>query len=157
MKKKAFTLVELLIVVVIMGILATFVVLMLGNATKKTRDARAKRSIESVRDAIEQYVAANEDVALNGPSTGNGFGAATITVSTGSSIDTKLKAGGATGFSSDPDDARSNPVKVKFTAAGYTITGQSSNSNNKCWYVIKDDNGTITNNFSDTPPTANCL
>lgn len=161
MRKKAFTLVELLIVVVIIGILATFVVLMLGNAAKKTRDARAKRSIEAVRDGIEQYVAATETLDLKGD-----FGDVPLPAVPGGDLDVKLKANGATGFSTDAQDSRGNPVKVRFTAKEeYTITAVSTETHGRCWKLMKNVDGVITSNllmsikdedFND-PVTSGCL
>jgi prepilin-type N-terminal cleavage/methylation domain-containing protein len=59
-KTKAFTLIELLIVVVIIGILATFVVITLKNARTKAIDAKAKDSVQKVAESLEQYKAIND-------------------------------------------------------------------------------------------------
>ena len=155
MKNKAFTLVELLIVVVIIGILATFVVLALGSATKRTRDARAKRSIESVRDAVEQYMAAVEDADLT-----SAFGSATLEVKPGESFDSILKSSGATGFSSVPTDAKGNPIRFQATSSStYRIEGRTSGNNegsaNRCWFVLKTTTGLI-DNLSGSRSEANC-
>lgn len=152
MKKKAFTLVELLIVVVIIGILATFVVLALSNATKKTRDARAKRSIESVRDAVEQYIAGTDGANLSSTFSG------TISDIKGQ-MNTDLKSGGATGFTTQPVDYQGN--SIKFRASGtesYEITAGSSrgNSGSNCWRYVKAADGTVVDNMS-SDPTGPCL
>jgi prepilin-type N-terminal cleavage/methylation domain-containing protein len=142
-KTKAFTLVELLVVVVIIGILATFVVLMLASAQKKTRDARAKRSIEAVRDSVEQYIAANDP-----PSLSLAFGTSVLTAAHSSSLDTKLTSGGATGFSTDANDALGSPVKIKMGTTTYVIKGATSSGSTKCWTVSKDTTGKISDNFT---------
>lgn len=153
-KNKAFTLVELLVVVVIIGILATFVVLMLGNAQKKTRDARAKRSLEAVRDSVEQYIAANDPASLSGA-----FGAGIQTAAPGSTFDTKLKNGGATGFSTSATDALGTAVKMKAGVSTYEIKGATSANSSastatRCWSITKNSDGKITDNFSSTPDAA---
>jgi prepilin-type N-terminal cleavage/methylation domain-containing protein len=145
MKKRAFTLVEMLIVVVIIGILATFVVLALSSATKKTRDARAKRSVETVRDAIEQYITAKDDSAALNSATH--FGAATITVTKDSTFNTTIKNGGGTGFSSDPNDANGDPIKVRFVANGYFAEAKASSG--YCWKVTRSSSDEVTDNLSD--------
>lgn len=161
MKKKAFTLVELLIVVVIIGILATFVVLMLGSAAKKTRDARAKRSIEAVRDSVEQYIASTENYNLV-----SDFGNVALPAVPGGDLDTKLKTSGATGFSTDAEDSRGDPIKVRFTGKEtYTITAVSTHVNGRCWKITRDSDGAIDGNLLmntkdegfDDPVESGCL
>ena len=56
MSQKAFTLVELLIVVAIIGILASSVVVNLSVARTRARDARRKADLKSVQTALEIYV-----------------------------------------------------------------------------------------------------
>jgi len=52
---KGFTLVELLVVIAIIGILSTLLLLQLGVARAKARDARRIADINQVRSAIELY------------------------------------------------------------------------------------------------------
>lgn len=54
-KRQAFTLVELMIVMTIIGILSTIVVVNYGNAKAKSRDARRMADISSIAAALELY------------------------------------------------------------------------------------------------------
>jgi prepilin-type N-terminal cleavage/methylation domain-containing protein len=56
---KGFTLIEILIVVAIIGILASVVVVGLGPAQKRGRDARRASDLRSVQTALELYYGKN--------------------------------------------------------------------------------------------------
>ena len=53
--KKAFTLVEILVVVTIMSLLASIAAVSYSQFVKQSRDARRKTDIEQIRAAIELY------------------------------------------------------------------------------------------------------
>jgi general secretion pathway protein G len=57
--KKAFTLIELLIVIAIIGILAVMGVASLRGALIKGRDAKRKSDIKSIQTALEMYYSDN--------------------------------------------------------------------------------------------------
>lgn len=57
--KKGFTLVELLLVIAIIGILASVVFLTLGEARPAARDSRRAADLKSVQNALEVYYARN--------------------------------------------------------------------------------------------------
>jgi len=54
-KSKAFTLVELLVVLAIIGILASIIVVSLQTTRTKARDTRRKADMEAIRGALEVY------------------------------------------------------------------------------------------------------
>ncbi len=61
MNKKSFTLVELLVVVAIISILAAGLLVGLGTARKKARDARRLADLRNVQSALEAYYAQNNE------------------------------------------------------------------------------------------------
>jgi prepilin-type N-terminal cleavage/methylation domain-containing protein len=56
-QRSAFTLVEILIVVIILGILATIIIGIFGNTTKDAGGASLKDNLRSIRSAIQIYSA----------------------------------------------------------------------------------------------------
>ena len=60
--KKAFTLVELLIVVAILGIMAAIVMPLLGGHVQEARESAAKDNLRVLRNVIGAYAAQNNDV-----------------------------------------------------------------------------------------------
>lgn len=58
-KRKAFTLVELLVVVAIIGILASLIILNLMKAKSASRDARRAGDISMIKKAVEAYFVEN--------------------------------------------------------------------------------------------------
>ena len=76
--KKAFTLVEMLIVVAIIGIMAAIVMPLISDHVQKAKESTAKDSLRAMRGAIGAYAAKNNDVppgyADNDPTKDNNCG-----------------------------------------------------------------------------------
>jgi prepilin-type N-terminal cleavage/methylation domain-containing protein len=53
--RKAYTLIEMLMVVAIIGVLASSILIGLGSARAKARDARRITDLKSVQTALELY------------------------------------------------------------------------------------------------------
>lgn len=55
MKKQAFTMIEILVVITIIGVLFGTAVISYSSLTKSSRDARRKADLEQIRAALEMY------------------------------------------------------------------------------------------------------
>ncbi|HSX42690.1 MAG TPA: type II secretion system protein, partial [Candidatus Saccharimonadales bacterium] len=58
-KSKGFTIVELLIVIVVIGILATLVIVTFTGIQQKARDSKRKTDISAIQAALESYYSSN--------------------------------------------------------------------------------------------------
>lgn len=58
-KSKGFTIVELLIVIVVIGILATLVIVTFTGIQQKARDSKRKTDLGAVQAALESYYSSN--------------------------------------------------------------------------------------------------
>jgi len=131
MKKKAFTIVELLIVVVIIGILATIVTLALSRYSARAKDVKVKSAIEEVQKAV-QILAAEEGVFPSGCKVS---GSGSVEIVSGSSSSVRCSSNRDLKITSAPKDAQGNPIKMQYIDENnYRISGESTESG-KCWYV----------------------
>ncbi len=62
LNKKGFTLIELLVVIAIIGVLSTMAIINVRAAQEKARDTKRITAVNSIRTAMEMYIADN-----NGP------------------------------------------------------------------------------------------
>jgi len=60
MKNKGFTLIEMLIVVAIIGILASLILIGLGPARAKARDSRRISDLRQIQNGLEMYYSKNQ-------------------------------------------------------------------------------------------------
>src|SRR5581483_62661 len=59
LKQKAFTLIELMVIIVIIGFLASIVLLALGKSRQKARDSRRQVDARNIGKALELYFSEN--------------------------------------------------------------------------------------------------
>ena len=150
-KCKAFTLVELLIVIVIIGILAGLIIWALRSAVVKARDAQAKNSVKVVQDAIEVYLTENPN--LRESDFGNGF----PNTSTYYELDnTRLGnlVAGQKLITSTPKDGQNQLLKLRIAGSTtYIIQAKSATNSRKCWFSSAGTNvANYQNNLSSSSP-----
>ena len=73
-RKSGFTIVELLIVIVIVGILSTLVIITYNSIQARTRDSARIHSIKSLQKAVEAYYIENGQYPLSANGSGNWAG-----------------------------------------------------------------------------------
>ena len=147
-KIKAFTLVELLVVILIIAVLSGLVIFSLSGTIKKAKDARAIDSIRKVQTAISQMQSESGGAGLTSIEALNRY-----QVQRGAEIDEKSfkSSSGDVFFQTAPKDAGNNKIWIHIISAdAYYIYGKSS-SPSKCWYVSES-----INNLSDPKPEMGC-
>ena len=81
-KQSGFTLLELLIVIVIIGILALLIIPNITSAPKKARDTKRKTDITTLRKGLEEYFVNNNVYPSSSGTVGTGGVLAELTVGT---------------------------------------------------------------------------
>jgi prepilin-type N-terminal cleavage/methylation domain-containing protein len=135
--EKGFTLVELLVVMLILGILAAIAIPSFFNQREKAQDADAKSAVRTAETAMETYA------------TGNG----------GSYVGAKVD--GTAGSLQDIEATLNNAgARLTLPAAGtedtYTVQVESEGSNGNLFQISRAANGTTTLDCGTTagvPPT----
>lgn len=95
-KIRAFTLIEILVVATIIGVLVTVTAVSFANAQKRSRDARRKTDLETVRQALVLY---RQDNGSYGNVSG-GFQSVVNSLSAGGYLTTDAVADPKTGHAS---------------------------------------------------------
>lgn len=115
--KRGFTLIEILVVITIIGLMATVSTITYISLTKSSRDTRRKADLEQIRAALEQYRSANVTYPTN----------ATFQGAVGCSVSTGLSdpaPGTGVYLSNAPEDPRCTTYRYYYnfvSASDYTL------------------------------------
>jgi len=145
--KKGFTLVELLIVVIILGILAAIVIPQFGNASTEAKESNLMTNLAALRGAIELYKVQHQEV-WPGSIAGSASWANLVT-----HLTTATDVTGASGSDYGPylrTGVPRNPLNGLNTGTVGTIPAAADDSTG--WYY-DDSNGEIRANSSGAGPS----
>lgn len=107
--KKAFTLLEILVVIGIIAVLVGLTTSSYSIAQKKARDAKRKSDLKSVQNCLEQYYSYNDNFKYDGGSLVNG------------NLPTSLSCGGTVYLTSPVDPI--NDITHKYVVSGVSSSG----------------------------------
>jgi prepilin-type N-terminal cleavage/methylation domain-containing protein len=119
MNKKGFTLIEVLIVIAVIGILASVVLVGLGPIQKQGRDARRISDLKQVQSGLELYYNRNGAYPLNITSWDQ-----LVTTLTGAGV-------GVSNVPKDPNPSQS--YQYVSSGSSYCLGAQLEDSNNPAW------------------------
>lgn len=131
-RQRAFTLIELLIVIVIIGILAGLIVWAVRSAVVRARDAQAKNSAKVVQDALEVYMTENPNLRTS--AFGSQFPNKSAYYPLTEDNLKELISGGQKLITTVPTDGQGSAVKLRVVgSASYIVEAKSASSSTKCW------------------------
>jgi general secretion pathway protein G len=133
-KQSGFTLLELLIVIVIIGILALLIIPNITSAPKKARDTKRKTDITTLRKGLEEYFVNN-----------NVYPASSGTVGTGGVL-SELTVGSAPIVKTLPTDPKNTSPYV------YVYTPANSNSTYTLDACLENDQDNASNVIAPVAP-----
>lgn len=91
--QKGFTIVELLIVIVVIGILAAIAFVAYGSVTKKARDSERLSDVKAISSKMEEYYATNASYPYTGGTvTANGYTSPALVATDNTAVQTALCA-----------------------------------------------------------------
>lgn len=128
-RRKGFTLVELLVVIVVLGILVSISVVAYNGTQGRARDSRRQNDISEIAKALEVYYAVNHDYPTSGGATATTNTWTTTADASWASFVTALKPFMDNNVPSDPT---STPGANILTPSGYNYAYFSNNSTATC-------------------------
>ncbi len=135
-QSKGFTLIELIVVIAVIGILAGLIVMRIGNVNRDARMSKRNADLTQIRNAIEQYRAANG--SLSTYATGNLVASSVNNDTTGAFRVNDSKGNRPSGYlqgsvyPQDPQSTATTPqyYQINVTTTGYTLSRNTSVSDN---------------------------
>jgi len=121
-RNKGFTLIEMLIVITIIALLASLILVGMGGARAKARDARRIADLRSVQNALELYYASNS---------------AYSDATTWTDLKTDLATVGSSQIPNDPDKTKSYQYCSEDNNLSYILAAQ-----------LETDDAALTESFS---------
>lgn len=138
-REQGFTLLELLIVIVIIGILALLIIPNISSAPKKARDTQRKTDLRAAQKALEEYFVSNQAYPTSASATD--ITTALAALSTGSAPPLKT-------IPTDPKNV--DPFKYLYTSTDgqtYTLTACLENGGDTSTGTTAGVNGCTTKSF----------
>ncbi|MGI6278511.1 MAG: type II secretion system protein [Patescibacteria group bacterium] len=137
-KRSGFTLLELLIVIAIIGILASLAAVSYSSAQRRARDSQRQADLKAIQNALEQYYADNDGNYPSG-------GCETIGDATDSSGNRYLPGGLPTDPKTGDNYTCSGTVSDYCFCAELEATGTGNASNDSCNFASSGDYFCVTN------------